>query len=111
MDKTTYELDHDKKTLNVRFDLRNQEDCTIDLFFTVNDIHTLNNMYQCGIYDGKILEGTSGACSRDKVPLHKQKIAFIYKNGGNGDGSVYYDSKKFMKIITETFEEINKLGW
>lgn len=111
MDQTTHKLDHDAKTLDVRFDLINQENCTIDLSFTVNDIHTLYTMYQCGVYEGKILEGTSRACSRDRVPLRKQKIKFLYKNGNTGDGSVYYDSQKFKQIVTEAFEEIIKLKW
>ena len=110
MTKTTHYLNHETKTLEINFDLESQESCSIQLSFTEKDIGKLMNMDVCGVYEMD-LEGTSINCSRSKGPLNNQTISFLYKNGTDGKGSVYYNYLEVKVICTEAFNNILKSNW
>lgn len=109
MDETKYYLNEDMDGVEVNFDLRNQENCFIQISFTENDIGNLMNMDVFGKYEMDI-EGISGSCSRSKGPLDKQTISFCYKNGASGVGTVFYNFKKLKVIMTDAFEQICQSG-
>ena len=108
MDNTTYELSEDLDGVSINFDLTDDEDCFIQLFFTRDDIGNLMNMDVFGKHSME-LEGISGSCSRGRGPLEQQQICFSYSNGSSGVGTVYYNYKKLKKIMTDCFTTLCKL--
>lgn len=108
MDNTTYELSEDMDGVSINFDLTNDEDCFIQLFFTRDDIGNLMNMDVFGKYKMEI-EGISGTCTRDRGPLEQQKICFNYSNSDSQIGTVYYSYEKLKKIMTNCFSALHKL--
>ena len=108
MDETTWVVTEDPLGVRVDFDLRSEESCFIELFFTKSDIEKLMHMDTFGKYSLE-LDGISGNVSRARGDINKHKLAFTYLNGGTGYGSVHYNHGKVKNIMTNAIEKIWKL--
>ncbi|MDQ7731712.1 hypothetical protein QT231_03320 [Halomonas sp. SpR1] len=108
MDETTWMVTEEPLGVRVNFDLRSEENCFIELFFTKKDIEQLMHMDTFGKYFLE-LDGISGNVSRTRGDINRNTLAFTYLNGGTGYGSVHYNHGKLKNIMACAIEKIWKL--
>jgi len=108
-DKTSYRVSHDDNQVHVSFDLRDQENCFIELAFTKDDVLEIINME---VFRKKKIDliGIEGnAClSRGK---DENLIMFSYRNKSTSDsGTVFYPYGKLTVLLDRAFTELNFKG-
>ena len=107
MDETTYRISHDDQEVHVNFDLRDQENCFIQLSFSKKDVLNIINMgllHKCKI-DVAGIEGV--ACLESGIADERQ-ICFSYRNRSKVEsGTVFYSYKKLSDLLNEAFAKLN----
>lgn len=106
MNETSWAVRKDPLGVDVTFDVREQENCLISLFFTKEDIETLMLLDTFGKYRAD-LEGIKGNVTRSRGDIDKNNLTFTYSNGGvDYFGTVCYNHRKVKDIMTAAIEEI-----
>lgn len=107
MDKTTYRISDEKQEVYVSFDLRNDEDCVIELSFSKDDVLNILNMEV--LSKNKIdVAGIEGFASLNRENLGKREICFSYRNGYTvNSGTVFYSYKRLSALLNKAFTELN----
>jgi hypothetical protein len=107
IDKTRYDIFKDAQYVRVEFDLNGEENCQIGLDFTKSDVLNIINMKT--LKKTKIdVEGISGNAVLQSGFGEMQKIAFTYKNGSSGYGTVPYPYARLVRMLNGAFSELNR---
>ena len=106
MDETTYEVSVENNNIRVRFDLRTEENCFIDLSFSENDVLAIINMKHLG--QSKIpIKSIGGEASLASGKPSDRLICLAYKNGNTGTGTVIYPYEKLAGLLSQAFSELS----
>ena len=104
MDHTKYRVNHSERTVSVHFDVRDQENCCIELDFTEDDLLTVINMVALG--KAKVeLGGISGFASLPDYTPGQGNVCFSYASRG-GYGFVHYPYSRVCELFEFAFGEL-----
>lgn len=107
MDETTYRISHEEQEICVNFDLREDENCFIELSFSKDDVLNIINMgtFRKEKIDLKSIEGSAS------LPLKNspdRNIGFSYRSKDLVDsGTVFYSYDKLSVLLNEAFTKLN----
>lgn len=107
MDETSYYVSDDNQLVCVKFDVRDQENCIIELSFTKGDILNILNMP--ALRKEKIdISGIEGVATLNPKRDANRQIVFSYRNGSVVEsGTVFYSYEKLTVLLEKAFADIN----
>jgi hypothetical protein len=107
MDETTYRISYEDQEVHVSFDLRDQENCFIELSFSKDDVLNIINMGL--LHKNKIdVAGIEGVASLTSGNADDRQICFNYRNRSAVEsGTVLYSYKKLSALLNEAFTKLN----
>ena len=107
MDKTTYRISDEEQEVHVSFDVRDQENCCIELSFSKADVLNIINM---DAFKRKKIDvaGIEGVACLGSGTGDERQISFNYRNCSVvNSGTVYYSYRKLCALLNDAFTELN----
>ncbi len=106
MDETDYQISFKDRRIRVRFDLREEENCFIELSFSEDDALAIINMRHLGKKNIEV-ESIGGTASLDGGRRPDRKICLAYANMEMG--TVFYPYEKLTVLLNTAFSELSRI--